>query len=100
SRGCSWRDETQVVGLVPPLHARGTHVNMVITTGAVPKTVLDAPYTLDDQRVLPTSFALHAGDTVHTTCTYVNATGHTIFFGESVDSEQCFVGMYVWPLDR
>lgn len=97
SGGCSWLDETQVVGLWPHLHARGTHVKVVITTGAVPKTVLDAPYTLGDQLVLPTSFPLHAGDSVQTNCTYVNATGHTIFFGESVDSEQCFVGMYVWP---
>jgi copper type II ascorbate-dependent monooxygenase-like protein len=88
-----------VVGLWPHLHARGTHVKMVVSHGASTSTVLDAPYALDHQPIVPASLALHAADTVQATCTYVNDTGHTVTYGESTAAEQCFVGMYVWPSD-
>ena len=97
--GCTWAHESQLVGVWPHLHARGKHVRMTITHGAAPTTVLDDPYELGHQPIVPTSFALHMGDSVQATCTYVNDTGHTVFFGESVGAEQCFVGMYVWPSD-
>jgi hypothetical protein len=97
--GCVWEHESQLVGVWPHLHSRGTHVEMTITHGASPTTVLDQPYVLDQQPIIPTSFALHTSDSVQTTCTYVNDTGHTIYFGEFLEGEQCFVGMYVWPSD-
>ncbi len=98
--GCAWPVAAQLVALWPHLHARGTHANLVITPAQPPvtQTLLDAPYTFDTQLISPASFALHAGDLVGVTCTYVNDTAITpLTFGDSVDSEQCFVGMYVAP---
>ena len=97
--GCAWPATSQVVALWPHLHARGTHVNMVIVPAAsAPQTVIDAPYTLDHQPIIPAALALHPGDAVGVTCTYVNNTQiNPLTFGDSASSEQCFVGLYVWP---
>ena len=98
--GCPWHSENQVVALWPHLHARGTHVNMLIAPGAsTPQTVIDAPYAIDHQPIIPAALALHPGDNVGVTCTYVNNTQtNPLVFGDSPGaSEQCFVGMYVWP---
>jgi hypothetical protein len=98
--GCPWHSENQVVALWPHLHARGTHVSMLIAPAAsTPQTVIDAPYAIDHQPIIPAALALHPGDNVGVTCTYVNNTQtNPLVFGDSPQaSEQCFVGMYVWP---
>ena len=80
-----WHSENQVVALWPHLHARGTHVSMLIAPGAsAPQTVIDAPYAIDHQPIIPAALALHPGDNVGVTCTYVNNTQtNPLVFGDS-----------------
>ena len=99
--GCTWPADAHVVGLWPRLLTTGTHVKLVRTVlnAQTSDTLLDVPYTIDDEPVYPVSVELNQADSLQVTCTYVNNTGNTLVYGESVDAEQCFVGMYVYGLD-
>lgn len=58
------------------------------------------PFTLDDQAVYPQvpPLVIHQGDQIQVICTYVNNTSSTVNFGDTSTDEQCFVGMYRYPV--
>jgi hypothetical protein len=97
--GCSATSEQQVAALWPHLQASGTHATFLVAHGGVPQALLDVPYALDQQPVHPVTppFAVHVGDQIQASCTYVNDTGAAVSFGQSTTDEQCFIGMYDYP---
>jgi hypothetical protein len=97
--GCNAPADHHIVALWPHLQAIGTNVSVVVTDAGVPRTVLNMPYSLDDQVIsdlVPSQF-IRSGDQIQATCSYVNNTSQTVHFGDSTNDEECFVGMYRYP---
>jgi hypothetical protein len=96
--GCSAPVDWHVFALWPHMHQVATHQKFVFTHAATPMTLLDTGYAFAEQKNYPMAETIiHAGDQVQVTCTYVNNTGATIYFGDSSTDEMCFTGMYKYP---
>jgi len=95
--GCSAASDYHIVALWPYMHQLGTHQQFVVADSATSTatTLLDADYSFTSQVNHPIASALvQSGDTLTTTCTWVNTTGATVGEGDGIASEQCFTGVY------
>jgi hypothetical protein len=80
------------------MHQIATHQKFTVTSGSTVTALLDTDYLFSEQKNYPMADTLvHAGDTLTTTCTYVNTTGSPVSFGESSNNEMCFTGIYRYP---
>ena len=96
--GCSAPNDTHLFALWPHMHQIATHQKFTVTHSGVTTALVDSDYMFTEQRNYPISETIvYAGDTVLTTCTYVNTTGATVTFGDSSTAEMCFTGMYKYP---
>lgn len=82
----------------PHMHQLGTHLKTVINRkGGMVETLVDNPFAFNDQRQYPLAQVLHPGDTLTTTCTYMNTTGGVVGFGESTTTEMCYNFVLAYP---
>ena len=96
SGGCTAPADWNVFTLWPHMHQTATHQTFTVNG----TTLLDTDYSFSEQKNYPiANTVLHKGDSIQTTCTYVNNTGTTKTFGESSTDEMCFTGMYKYPAD-
>ena len=96
--GCTAPTNWHVFTLWPHMHQTATHQKWTFTHGGTPTTLIDDNYQFAEQKNYPIADTLVAqGDTIRTTCTYVNNTGKTMTFGDGSDKEMCFTGMYKYP---
>ncbi len=98
SGGCTAPTDWHLFALWPHMHQIGTHQSFQVTHDGTPTMLLDTDYSFTEQKNYPMDgTVISAGDTILTTCTYVNDTGATINFGDSSTDEMCFTGMYKYP---
>jgi hypothetical protein len=100
SGGCTFDQDATLVAVWPHQHQYGTHHKFEIhRDGGDTEVVLDEDYSFFEQKNYPLDplIEIAAGDEVETTCTYVNESGSTIFFGDSSTTEMCFTGLYRYP---
>jgi hypothetical protein len=99
--GCGIAHDLHVFTLWPHMHQIAVHQTFTVsgpTWAAGGTKLLDTDYAFDDQKNYPmTDTVLHAGDTINTTCDYINTTGADVPFGESSTDEMCFTGIYRYP---
>lgn len=111
--GCEVPRDYRIVALAPHMRALGRHIRLQRfspNTGIL-ETLLDVPYTYQSQLVYPLAppvqvthrdadphSGVHQSDELAVVCTYVNNTDHTVTFGESSTAEECFMGIYRYPL--
>jgi hypothetical protein len=92
---------TQDIHLIftsPHMHQTGTHMTTTINrAGGAPEMLIDKPFAFNDQRQYPLTAIVHPGDTLTTTCTYMNSTDVPIGFGESTTSEMCYNFILSYP---
>jgi hypothetical protein len=82
----------------PHMHKLGSHMKTVINRkGGGTDVVVDQAFAFSDQRTYPTPFVVHAGDTLTTTCTWMNNTPATVNFGTSTTAEMCYNFVYSYP---
>jgi hypothetical protein len=91
--GCTSSRAFQLFALWPHQHQIGTHQKVSIA-GSV---LHDAPFAFEEQQYYPRDLAVGVGDRIEVTCTWENATGSPVTFGESSEDEMCFSGMYRYP---
>ena len=82
--------------LFPHMHQIATHQKVVWTHGGTDTTLLDEDYSFTSQHNYPLAapLALHTGDTITTTCSYVNNKDHVVSSGDSSTDEMCITGVY------
>jgi hypothetical protein len=104
--GCTLTADATVAALWPHMHQTATHQLVQLTPKgtSTAMAVLDDAYSFAEQKNYPQSptIAMHTGDKLQTTCTYVNHssdpnTGDPERFGESSNDEMCFTGIYRYP---
>jgi hypothetical protein len=80
-----------LVAIFPHMHQLGRHFRARIVGGGGPTTLWDEDYQFESQEFAPLpSVAVRAGDQLETTCTWVNATGSPVGWGDSSNAEMCF----------
>jgi hypothetical protein len=93
--------QTQDIHLLfssPHMHKLGTHMTTVLNRkGGQSEMVVDMPFAFNDQRQYPANNIVHPGDTLTTTCTYMNTTASAASFGESTTSEMCYNFVLSYP---
>ena len=95
---CTIVEDQTVFALFPHMHQLGVHLKTTATIGGETMVLHDAPYDFEEQYQLPLEpLALGVGDTIDTACTYENATGRMVTFGESSDTEMCFSVLFRYP---
>nr|HEX4313542.1 hypothetical protein [Kofleriaceae bacterium] len=98
---CTTPANETIFAVAPHMHLLGSHMTATYqATGSdAPVTVLDTDYSFDDQKFRPVDpeMVTAAGGKYVVTCSYVNSTGSTVYFGESTEDEMCFAMTYVYP---
>jgi hypothetical protein len=89
----------QVFALSQHMHRLGRHMRSTVVRGGSEIVLQDLPYDFEQQtfHLTASTTELRPGDVVKTSCTYENATGATVRFGESTDDEMCFTDLFYYP---
>jgi hypothetical protein len=97
---CALTADQSAFALFPHMHQLGTHFKTTVTMGGVTSVLHDDVFKFNEQLQLPLDpiLSLHAGDSVHTECTYENTTDKDVTFGESSDTEMCFSVLFRYPM--
>lgn len=97
SGACTFEQRATVLNLWPHMHQLGVHMT-VDHDGDV---LLDEPYSFEEQRNYPIEpRVVEPGQSLRVTCTWNNPAGNDdVRFGDSSDTEMCFVGFYRYPAD-
>jgi hypothetical protein len=93
--GCTSSRDFELFALWPHQHQIGTHQK--VTIGGT--TLLDTPFSFEEQQYYLVSHRVRQGDRIEVTCTWENDTGRAVTFGESSEDEMCFSGMYRYPAE-
>ena len=82
----------------PHMHARGAQLDTIIQRANGERTPLvDVAFDFNNQLAYDTDAVIHPGDTLLTTCHFVNQTDQTIIAGENTDNEMCINFVTAWP---
>ena len=92
-------EPVQVFALSQHMHKLGRHLKTVIRRGGEDIVLQDVPYDFEHQtfQLVQPTVELRPGDVLTTYCTYDNATGATVRFGDSSDDEMCFSDLFYYP---
>jgi hypothetical protein len=96
---------THIMYVTPHMHTKGVHSKAVINrAGGEQVTFLDEPFEFREQRLyrMPKDgsapdLLLDPGDTISTTCDWVNDTDFPLVYGQSTTNEMCFLTVWAWP---
>lgn len=89
----------QLFALSQHMHKLGRHLKSTIRRGGQDIVLQDVPYDFEHQgfQLVQPTVELRPGDVLTTSCTYDNATGATVRFGDSSDDEMCFTDLFYYP---
>jgi hypothetical protein len=80
------------------MHQLGSHMKTVINrNGGGNEVVLDQAFQFTDQRTYDLKNIVHPGDTLTTTCTWMNTTNAAVSFGTSTTAEMCYNFVFSYP---
>ena len=100
SGGCAFTQSATVVALWPHMHQIGHRMRAVHRTAAgATTTIFDELFDFNEQHnyILPQPVQVAAGDRFDIDCVYRNTTGNIVFYGDSSESEMCYLGIYRYP---
>jgi hypothetical protein len=90
-----------IVAFWPHMHEIGVHMKSeVMKAGSSTwTTVFDKPFTFDYQvhYMQKPNLVLQPGDTIRSTCSYMNGTGAHVSFGQSTKQEMCYQFAFSYP---
>jgi hypothetical protein len=95
---CDFTQDATLLALWPHQHKLGTHHKVTFNGADGPVVLHDQDFSFNEQAFYAIDpVVVHNGESVTTTCTWVNDTGSQVYFGDSSDTEMCFTGMYRYP---
>ena len=81
----------------PHMHRYGTSMfSEIVRAGGTRETLLDVPFSFDNQISHDTPFIINPGDSIRTTCRYTTDTFLTTF-GSNTEDEMCYNFVIAWP---
>jgi hypothetical protein len=98
---CKPDNHTQPIHILrswPHMHLSGAHMrSTIIRQNGATETLLDRPFSFNDQKQYETPAILNPGDAIKTECMYDNKTGQAIQFGEWTSQEMCYNFIVAYP---
>jgi hypothetical protein len=96
---CTAPQNATVISSWPHMHLTGTHFTSVLTRKSGDTiTLLDKPFSFDNQIGYDTPVILSPGDKIRSTCSYQNQTGNIIRFGTNSSDEMCYDFVLAYPV--
>lgn len=87
-----------VLSVTPHMHELGKHSNMVVNrSDGSQEVLLDEPFDFANQVGYDTPTVLMPGDSISSTCTWNNARGGIVGFGEGTSDEMCYLFTVAYP---
>lgn len=90
-----------ILGFTPHMHTIGIHMQSVVNRGGTgpEENVFDMPFQFDYQTnyMMNPPVVLQPGDTITSTCTYMNAGFGNVGFGQSTKQEMCYQFALAYP---
>jgi hypothetical protein len=89
-----------ILGFTPHMHLIGTNMKSVVERmNGTTETVFDKPFVFDQQvnYMQKPAIVLQPGDTITSTCTFMNDTDHNVAFGQSTKDEMCYQFTLAYP---
>lgn len=81
----------------PHMHRYGTSMfSEIVRAGGTRETLIDVPFSFDNQISHDTPFVINPGDSIRTTCRYTTDTFLTTF-GSNTENEMCYNFVVAWP---
>lgn len=97
-KGMGANDPIHVLFSWPHMHKLGTHLKSTVMRAAGAQDVMwDGAFDFNSQTLHDTPVSLMPGDSVNTTCTFMNTTDNPVAFGQSTTQEMCYNFTYAWP---
>jgi hypothetical protein len=96
--GMNASEPIHIVAFWPHMHQLGTSMQAIVNhKDGTKEKIFDKPFDFNNQVHYFQPYDLAAGDTLTTNCTFNNTTDRGIPFGESSDSEMCYLFTFAWP---
>ena len=81
----------------PHMHRYGTSMfSQIVRAGGTRETLIDVPFSFDNQISHDTPFIINPGDSIRTTCRYTTDT-FLVTFGPNTEQEMCYNFVVAWP---
>jgi hypothetical protein len=98
---CRFPASGRIVSSWPHMHQAGaSFTGTIVRANGTREPLVEVPtWDFHHQPMYPLDVAFEAGDSVETSCTWVNTTEQIIFPGSFSFQEMCNQGLYVWPPD-
>jgi len=95
---CTVNEANTLFAVQPHMHQLGVHMKGVAHTANGDVLLHDGPFDFERQVVVPIEpLKMAAGDTIDIECTFDNTTTASVGFGESSDTEMCFLVLHRYP---
>jgi hypothetical protein len=89
--GMNATDPIRIFAFLPHMHKLGRNMRSVINrANGMREEVFNRPFDFMQQIHYDVNVELHPGDTITSTCTFVNDTGRAVTYGSSSDNEMCY----------
>jgi len=96
--GMGPNEPIHIIGFWPHMHQLGTRMQATVNhANGTKELIFDKPFDFNHQIHYIQSYDLMPGDTITTTCTFNNTTNKGIPFGESSDTEMCYLFTMSYP---
>jgi hypothetical protein len=96
--GMNATEPIHIIGFWPHMHRLGTNMKAVINhKDGSKETIFDKPFDFNNQVHFVQYYDLMPGDTMTTVCDFDNTTDKGVPFGESSDTEMCYMFTTSWP---
>lgn len=90
---CTLARDARLFGIMPHMHQTGVAMKVVAhSPGVADRVLYDGPFDFDNQTIFPLDVQLKAGDQIGVACTFENARGYALHWGESSTDEMCQAG--------
>lgn len=96
--GMDANEPIHIIGFTPHMHRIGTNAKATVNKKDGTKEVIfDNPFDFNYQVAYTRYYDLQPGDTLTAECTFNNTNNFGVPFGESSDSEMCYLFTVSWP---
>jgi hypothetical protein len=97
--GMNATDPIHIFTFWPHMHKYGRHMNSVVTRAdGTAEQVFDKPFDFNYQITYQTGIDLRPGDTITSSCTFMNTSDLNVAFGPSTEQEMCYQFAFSYPV--
>ena len=96
--GMSSSEPIHLIGFTPHMHRLGTRTRAIVNhQDGTKEVIFDKPFDFNEQIHYTQFYDLMPGDTITAECEFNNTTSMGVPFGESSDTEMCYLFTMSWP---